>query len=558
MDPLTKYALSFWAKYIKNHWISYTIGLLSVFFTNVFQVIVARDLGWILDFFRYQKVPFFFQGLEHDDVFFGLFLLLLLPAFGLFLARVGWRRTLTRESHLSAAVLKKNIWRSARFFKKEDLGHTYTKGVLMNAVTSDANTAKFAFGFTMVATFDAVFLGLLTLGTMFSINTPLSLGVMFFFIILPVILKKLFDLEGRAHEKAQHHLGLFNDLVVQGVSTIRMQRLAQTGAFWTKRLLESADRYRLKRLKAVHISFLYTPLMGISNIGSYLVLFTFGIFLVFEEKLSLGDFVAMQGLLFLLEGPLLELGFITSEWRKGITCLKRLCKISTADREVSLTQEGETVHSQSLVFRAVNLTLQHKGTAKALFRDLNFTVERGEWLGVIGPVGVGKTTLLNTLAGFERGIEGELFFYGHPFSYYSHRALRREIGFVAQKPFVFAETLSNNLLLDGTFSREALWEALAGASFDREVEAFPKGLETPLGEWGINLSGGQKQRLGLARVLLRRPDILFLDDCLSAVDTVTEERILSYLSQEFKGHTLVWAAHRKSTLKYCHRLLELP
>ena len=126
-----------------------------------------------------------------------------------------------------------------------------------------------------------------------------------------------------------------------------------------------------------------------------------------------------------------------------------------------------------------------------------------------------------------------------------------------KSPFLFAGTLFDNVSLDQNLSSSQVWQALEWAGFEEDVRAFPRQLETPLGEWGINLSGGQKQRLALARLLARRPQVLLLDDTLSAVDTVTEERILTHLHKDFSSLTIVWVAHRVSTLKHCQRLLEM-
>jgi ATP-binding cassette subfamily B protein len=129
---------------------------------------------------------------------------------------------------------------------------------------------------------------------------------------------------------------------------------------------------------------------------------------------------------------------------------------------------------------------------------------------------------------------------------------------VPQKPFLFASTVEDNLKLDNpNLGEDQIQRALSICGLDQEVAAFPQGIKTKLGEWGINLSGGQKQRLTLARALLRNPRVLFLDDCLSAVDTVTEEKILTNLNKYFSDQILVWVAHRESTLRFCNLKTEL-
>lgn len=154
-------------------------------------------------------------------------------------------------------------------------------------------------------------------------------------------------------------------------------------------------------------------------------------------------------------------------------------------------------------------------------------------------------------------MDGKIHFLGQEFDQYSHENLRRYIGHVPQRPFLFATSIRENITMDRKMDDSEIWRYLELAGLDQDVRNFPDQLDTPLGEWGINLSGGQKQRLTLARALARTPKLLFLDDCLSAVDTVTEERILQNLDRELKDTTIIWVAHRRSTLKYCTQILEM-
>ncbi len=555
--PLINQARYIWISYLKNRWSIYLVGLAMVILTDFMQVVVARTLGWILDFFDQQSAPFFLEGRERREVFLGLFLLLFGSRLLLFLARMGWRMTLARETHWAASKLKSDIWHNVCFFKKEDLANKYTKGVLMNAMTSDVNSGRFIFGFTLVALFDVVFLGFFTLGTMLTIHIPLTLWSLGILLILPYFIKRLSELEIDRYRKAQEYLGVFNDLGSQVVSTIRLQRLTQTGVFWKKRLMLSAEEYRRKRLDAVEASLFYIPTMGLSSVVSYIVLFSIGVNYVLQGALSLGDFVAMQGLIFLLQDPLSELGFIISEWRKSFASLERLATIYNQEKEGFLLTSGEDIESTDLVLEACNLSFQYSDGETPVFKGVDINIERGDRLGISGPVGAGKSTLLNILSGLERKVEGSLKFHGKKFDQYQHESLRNYIGFVGQKAFLFADTIRENVRLDQSLSDDEVWHFLRLAGLEKDILNFSDQLDTPLGEWGINLSGGQKQRLTLARALARRPSILFLDDCLSAIDTVTEERILSNIDRELKETTIVWVAHRKSTLKYCHHIMEL-
>jgi ATP-binding cassette, subfamily B, multidrug efflux pump len=553
--------LNLWLRFLGKHWKMYSLGVLTVVLTDIMQVLGTLSLGWVLDYFTGDELPQFFNRFEGQAVFWALFWVLVLTRVFLALGRVGWRLTLARKTHVASAYLRREIWDKVRYFSRDDLNEKWTKGVLMNASNSDVNASRFLFGFTLVAVIDVVFLGLFTVWAMLSINVTLTMWALIVLTFLPVVVKRLSDQEMDRYRSAQEALSSFNDLSSQVVSTIRLQRQTQTGNFWERRLLKNAEDYRQIRLKAVFTSLRFIPTMGFGAILSYVVLFALGIPYVLSGTMSIGDFVAMQGLIFLLQAPLMELGFIISEAKKGQTSLLRLAEIYNHPPEEDLfigEQSAHEVinHREAPVLETRNLTFAFNSNP-ALFRDLSIKLYQGDRLGVLGPIGSGKSIFIELLAGLRRPTQGEVLLYGEPFSHYTHDSLRKEITIVPQKPFLFADTIKRNLTIDTDVSDEECWRILELAGLRSDVESFPDKLNTQLGEWGINLSGGQKQRLTLARALVRRPKILILDDCLSAVDTVTEEHILSRLNRELSDTTLIWVAHRTSTLKYCQSILEL-
>ena len=351
----------------------------------------------------------------------------------------------------------------------------------------------------------------------------------------PYVVRKLSEIEIKRYYMAQEYLDSFNELCAQVVSTIRLQRLTQTGIFWKKRLLESAEEYRQKRLSSIKIFLLYIPAWGMANILCYIILLTIGITFVLNDRLSIGDFVALQGLLYLLQYPLGEFGYITSEFRKSFASLNRLSHIYSEEKEDFLLKNKEIPAdspSTEVILSSSNLGFKYGDTP--ILKNVNITLKKGDRLGIVGPVGAGKSTLLNILSGLERKVQGDLTFHGLSFEHYSHAELRKKICLVGQKPFLFADNIRENVRLDKNIDDDKVWYLLKLAALDSDIEEFPHKLDTALGEWGINLSGGQKQRLALARALSRQPEILLLDDCLSAVDTLTEEKILSTLTENSK------------------------
>ncbi|MDO9183182.1 MAG: ABC transporter ATP-binding protein [Bacteriovorax sp.] len=552
-----------WKTYLRDRWVIYSWGAFSVLLTNLMQVLAPKNIGWIVDFMTKRPVPKFLTGANDHQTFFYLFLVLAISRLLINVFRFMWRITLGRQTHYACGMLRREVWQHARYFKKNDLDRKFTKGVLMNSQASDTNSARFVFGFTLVAIIDVLFLGIFTFFAMATIHLAMAILSFVVLLFVPIFVRKLSSREVEQYRMIQDTLSNFNDLSSQAVSTIKLQRLTQTGPFWERRLRLIAENHRTQKLKGINLSLLYIPVMGVASIISYIVLFAMGITFTFNGKMSVGEFISMQGLIFLLHDPLMSLGFIVSEWKKGFTALERLSEIYLQEKDQNLLTNGEDINddtfedSNAIVLDVQDLSFQFVESTP-LFSHLNFKLKKGDRLGITGPIGAGKSTLLSILTGLNRDVSvGKISFCGKPFSAYSHENLRNYIGLVAQKPFLFADSIRVNVAMNGEMSDDEVWQYLDLAGLKDDVLNFPNKLETQLGEWGINLSGGQKQRLTLARALAKKPQLLFLDDCLSAVDTITEEKILKNLDSHLKDVTLVWVAHRKSTLKYCNQTFEL-
>jgi len=568
---LPRTAFAYWKQYICQYWWVYFVGTVTVLFTNLMQVLSTRSVGWIVDYFTDTLNKEYFVGalknFSSGQTFVLVFSIFIGARIFLAVGRYGWRITMARQTHIAANRLRLLLWKHVRFLPKSALDSTYTRGHLMNAANSDVSTAMSIFGFVLVGLVDIIFLGIITMVAMMFIDVSLSIYCLLAMIYLPFIVKRLADKEGKQYNIAQDELSELDDLSSQYISTMRLQKLTQTGQVWLQRLYARAEKYRSERFKAHAISLSFMPSMGSAAFLSLAVLYILGTRAVIQHEISIGDFIALLGLVSLLQDPLMGLGFVVSDWKRGMNSLARLLEIYHAPLDQSLlTSEGGTdelpgdkqvMDSPLPVLDCQSLSVQFSLTSKLLFEPLSLSLKAGERLGVMGAVGTGKSTLVNILSGLNRQHHGQVLFHGQAFSHYQHPILRKKIGVVAQKPFLFASSIRDNLCLDSTFSDDELWHFLELAQIHEDINKFPLKLDTSLGEWGINLSGGQKQRLTLARTLARMPELLFLDDCISAVDTITEERILRNLDRELKHSTLVWVAHRESTLKYCHNVISL-
>lgn len=578
-----------WFKYMYRKFPIYMLGVLSVALTNIFQIVVVRILGHIIDFFALKKIPIFLEdtinllgkffsnikieNFSDKHLFIFLLLIFVITHILTMITRFGWRVAFGRQTHHGCRLLKNSIWESARLFPFKVFFDRFNKGNLMNISNSDVFSAKMIYGFTLVGVMDFLFLGSFAIYTMINIHLKLTIIILLSFSFLPIVIQKLSAREMKNYEDAQEELSKFNDISAQAVSTIRLQRLTQTGDSWEQRLNYFAENYRQKKMLAVFTSLLFFPFMGLPSLFSLSILYYCGVNYVFAGSMSVGDFIAMQGLVMLLQGPLMELGFVISEYVKGITALDRINEVYLQKSDIvydkveidtnKLTIDRADFYSLSKtskipLIRVDCLTFKYPDSQQYVVNNLSLEIMPKDRIGILGPIGSGKSTLLRIIAGIERNTKkGTVLLLGEPFNSFTHEFLRFHIGYVPQRPFLFADSIRNNILLGNNLSDEKIWHYLEMSGIKEDVASLKDGLDTMLGEWGINLSGGQKQRLTLARALAREPKLLLLDDCLSAIDTITEEKILSNLNVHLKDSTIVWVAHRKSTLKYCNKILEL-
>lgn len=550
---------------LAEHWPIYLSGCLTMLVTSTTEVLVPKFIQWTLDFLAKKGDQSVLPSLFHADTPKGsldllvgvLFCILTLAFFG----RVGWRQTFGRRTHDAGLELKNRIWQALHpqplaFF------HRYPLGDLMNRAIGDWNKVRFIHGFTFVLTFDVIYFTILAVIAMFLIDPELTLWCLVVVPFLPRPLYRLTKREGEQHGVAQERLSSLSDLISQAISTIRLQRATSSDAVWQRRLRDEAHDYAQKSNEVLKTSWRIFPLGALPTLGAYITLLTFGVLKVSRGEISIGEFIALQSYVLLLQGPLFELSAVFTEWQTGFVSYRRIVELL---KEGKRAESAEKEKARDVVeatnapsAETVGLTFAFADhPEKKVLKDVSLSIPRGAHVGLAGPIGSGKSTLLKILAGLLDGAEGDVRIAGHLVSHVDRRWLTSQVVMVPQKAFLFSGSIAYNLCLNQDISEARLWEVLEVVQLAADVRALPNGLNTWIGEWGINLSGGQKQRMALARALLRLAPLLLLDDCLSAVDAITEERILENLKSHFSEQSIVWVAHRLSTLKLCDRVYRL-
>ena len=300
-----------------------------------------------------------------------------------------------------------------------------------------------------------------------------------------------------------------------------------------------------------------SALMPILAASGTLIIIGYGSHLLNQGEITIGTFAAFFSYLGLLLWPVREAGNLVTQWQRGASGTARLFEILDYEPEIedSPTQEFPDLSGKISV---ENLSYEYEGKGKRAINNLSFEVQPGETIAILGRVGSGKSTLLRLFVRLLDPTHGQIYLDGHPINGFPLASLREKVCLVLQDPFLFADSLGDNIAYDNpNRDPSEILEITKAAALDDTVEGFPEGLDTVLGERGVTLSGGQKQRTALARGLIRQSPILILDDCFSAVDTETEERILKGLKQIRNTSTTLLVSHRVSTARHADRIMVL-
>ena len=522
--------------------------------TSLSEVMLPKFIQWSIELATQRgDVPKFFQrATPHETLDILIFFLLISLTLG-WLGRVLWRQILARQSHWAGHRIKTKIW---DVLKDQPLSllDRHSLGDLMNRATGDWNKTRFIHGFTIVMTFDVIFFSVLSTISMLMIDAKTALLCLVILPFLPRRIIRISKEEYSLHEVAQQQLSRLSELISQAVNTIRLQRSTASEGIWAERLGLLAQEYAKRQFEVLRASWKIFIIGAIPTLFSYAVLYTYGIYQIQNGSLTIGAFLALQSYVVLLQSPLFELGNNISEWQTGFASYKRIGELFDLEYVEEHTHEHRGHPGPAILIKDLSV---HFHPERAILDTINLKIEPGDHVGFMGPIGCGKTTLVQTIAGLSECFTGSIWVCGESVDASSREWMTSKITMVPQKPFLFAGSIRHNLAPAQTLPDEDLIEVLRVVDLWNDIEQFSEGLTSWVGEWGINLSGGQKQRLALARALLKPSPILILDDCLSAVDSVTEAKILHNLSKYLAGRAVLWTAHRLSSLQLCNRIYRM-
>ena len=307
----------------------------------------------------------------------------------------------------------------------------------------------------------------------------------------------------------------------------------------------------------IKIRGLFEPIVRFISSLSYLIVIWYGGTLVIRGTISLGDFVAFISYLGLLVWPMMAIGFVINILQRGAASMDRINKIMAEKPEIY--DHGDVINKMSIEgeIEFKNVSFKYPESTQYALKDISFKIPKGSTLGIVGRTGSGKTTVITLLLRLYEIEEGEILVDGINVSKIPLKTLRENIGYVSQDNFLFSTSIKDNIsfAFENEVKDEKIYESAKISQVYDNIIEFPQKFDTSLGERGVTLSGGQRQRTALARAIIKSPDILILDDSLSAVDTQTEEKILANLETVMKNRTNILIAHRISTVKNSDQII---
>ncbi|MCX2480120.1 ABC transporter ATP-binding protein [Pedobacter sp. MC2016-15] len=539
-------------------------GVFFVIISNIFGVIPAQVIGHAFNLITENiQIYGLFNGFERQQIiydifsyslfYFGTLVLILYLLRGLFLFFM--RQTLILMSRHIEYDMKNEIYAhyqelSLGFYRRNNTGD------LMNRATEDVNRVRMYVGPAIMYAINTLVLFVLIVTSMYSVNPRLATYCLLPLPVLVIIIYYVNTQINHKSEQIQEQLSRLSSFVQERFSGIRVIKSYVREDYTREIFARESDGYKTNAMSLVRVQALFYPtmllLVGLSTILTVYI----GGEQVLDGSITAGNIAEFIVYVNQLTFPVTMLGWVTTLIQRAAASQKRINEFLELKPDIRSGTNPAGEITGKISFENVNFTYQDTGI-EAL-KDVSFTIEEGQFVAVIGRTGSGKSTLANLIMRMYDADSGSIFIDGQSLSDINLNSFRNQVGFVPQEVFLFSDNIRNNIAfgLDSVTDAE-IESAARNAAVYHNIMDFELQFDTMLGERGITLSGGQKQRVSIARALIKEPKILIFDDCLSAVDTRTEEEILTNLGNVMKGKTSILIAHRISTIKKADKIIVL-
>ncbi len=438
--------------------------------------------------------------------------------------------------------------------------HSQRTGDLMSRVINDISAVRMMLGPGVLNFVNAPLYLVYALVLMLSMDVRMTLAALAPFPLLIFAVAKFRGRILKSSLEVQQQMSALSSHVQENLSGMHVVKAYTQEGFQTRQFIALNEDFQAKSLELARMRGIITPVMQGFNALTVLIVLWYGGIRVIRGDLLVADIVAFVAYLNVLAWPTAAFGWMLSLVERGRAAMKRLEEILKAEPEIASSEKSLPVRGlkQGIEFRDVSFVYGRQNNGHPTLEAINFSLPVGRSVGLVGRIGSGKSTVAQLVPRLFDVSSGEILMDGQDIRKFSLRELRRTLGYVPQDPFLFSTSLRRNLAFGrDEVSDEELARAVRIAKLDRDLEIFPQGVNTIVGERGVTLSGGQKQRATLARALVMDPPVLILDDCLSSVDAQTEAEILQGLRAILKEKTCLIISHRISAVKEADEILVL-
>jgi len=535
--------------FFKREWKRYTLAIGLLFFAGLVDLLPPWLIGVVIDGIQQGQ----FSSKQFQWMIIGWIAVTLVA----YVINYVWHYLLFGGAFVLERILRTNLM--AHFMRmKPSFYERNRTGDLMARATNDLGAVSNTAGFGILTLFDSTIFMICIIAVMSTmISWKLTLAAL---LPLPFIALLLSIFGKQIHKRfmaAQDAFGELNDDVLESISGVRVIRAFVQEKASEKKFRAKTEEVLAKNLAVVRIDALFEPGIKVIVGISYLIGIGYGAYLVFHSELTLGQLITFNMFLGMLIWPMIAMGELINIMQRGNASLDRVNETLSSEADVQNKADTAKQHQPSQI-AFESYSFQYPSSPNPNLSKLKFAIRQGQTLGIVGKTGSGKTTILKQLLREYPLGEGMLRLGEHRIDELKLEDALGYVGYVPQQPFLFSRSIRDNILFGKSeATEEQLQQALERASFAKDIQFLPDGLETMVGERGVALSGGQKQRVSIARALIADPEILLLDDALSAVDAKTEMEIISGIKNERQNKTTIITTHRLSAVQHADWIVVL-
>ncbi len=534
--------------YKKLHWFfkenkkEYIIGILFLLLSNINIILIPFLLGKTADLITSKSYTMnallFLLGLQVINMIVG------------YILQYVWSYYIFKASdnvtfRLREKIINKVLTTDTYFFKEN------TAGKIMANATNDIRAIARFVGFGIMCAFDSTTFSVSVIAAMaYYASLKLTLIAIIPLLFVSMVVKRLKSKIEEYSKKSQEAFGDLNDKMIENISGVKLIRAYSKYDSEYDAFLKKATYFRRTNYALARVKLLFSPSIDTLELLSVTIGLFFGTVFVIRGDITIGALISFILYEQMLVWPIMSIGQYINASTEALSATKRIDKMLTYQEVVDERKDGKKATNGTIEFK--NFSFQYDDLT--VLSNINLTIKKGSTLGIVGKVGSGKTTLIKQLLCFYKHNPNSIFINGAPFESFSTKSIKALMGYTPQENIIFSKTIKENILLGLDTDIDKLIDIV---SLRKDIASFNNGIETLTGEMGVSLSGGQKQRIAIARSLAKDPDILIMDDSLSALDAKTEEKIIDNIKKYRQGKTNIIVSHRISAIMHADNIIVL-